>query len=163
MENQLNEQTTTERTEGLPPIRLPPPIVHFYITPTAPPPTPPLNYQWQQPLGLPLPPPTPPASIEKQKHKENHRRSSHSAVEKRRRERMNDKIERLKSLIPSCTAQFPTSVQQPIHKLSVLQAAIDYIEELHAHLENNLPQDDPFLKDLSVVTMHQKNKNKEAA
>jgi hypothetical protein len=76
---------------------------------------------------------------------------------------MNDKIDRLKSLIPSCTAQFPTSVQQPIHKLSVLQAAIDYIQELHQHLETNLPQDDPLLKDLSVVIMHQKNKDNNKA
>lgn len=70
---------------------------------------------------------------------------------------MNDKIERLKTLIPSCKSRFPTTVQQPIHKLSVLQAAIDYIQELHDQLETNLPQDDPILKSLSVVTM-KKNK-----
>ena len=71
---------------------------------------------------------------------------------------MNDKIEKLKALIPSCTAQFPTSVQQPIHKLSVLQAAIDYIQELHDQLKNTLPQDDPLIKDISIVAMHQNKK-----
>ncbi|CEG73082.1 hypothetical protein RMATCC62417_08528 [Rhizopus microsporus] len=74
------------------------------------------------------------------------RRLSHSAIEKRRRERMNDKIERLKSLIPSCNSPFPTTVQQPIHKLSVLQAAIDYINQLHVMLDGTLSQDDPIRK-----------------
>lgn len=159
MDKQPTSDNTTagQITDRLPPIQLPPSIVHLYI---APPPIPPLGYQWQQPIApQPIAPKTS-TSLDKQIHKENHRRSSHSAVEKRRRERMNDKIERLKSLIPSCTAKFPTSVQQPIHKLSVLQAAIDYIQELHEHLESNLSQDDPLLKDLSVVIMHQKNKDK---
>ncbi|KAI8636038.1 hypothetical protein BD408DRAFT_426777 [Parasitella parasitica] len=125
----------------LPPIQLPPPpIVHFYIAPPSVPPS--------YPQALPFTP-----SSSKANMKENSRRLSHSAVEKKRREKMNDKIERLKILIPSCKAQFPTSVQQPIHKLSVLQAAIDYIHELHNLLETNLPQDDPILKNLSVVTM----------
>ncbi|KAK4510697.1 uncharacterized protein ATC70_005130 [Mucor velutinosus] len=142
------------RPGGLPPIQLPPPIVHFYIAP--PPISPYQNWPLQSSTSTPPSPRT--SSPSKTNIKENNRRLSHSAVEKRRREKMNDKIERLKTLIPSCKSQFPTTVQQPIHKLSVLQAAIDYIQELHDQLEANLPQDDPILKSLSVVTM-KKNKS----
>lgn len=105
------------------------------------------------------PPPWPPAastqSHSKSKSNNRKQRSSHSMIEKRRREKMNDKIERLKKLIPACTPQFPFSVQQPIQKLSVLQAAIDYIQELHHQLQDSLPKDDPLLKELSTVLYHQ--------
>lgn len=119
---------------GLPPIKLPPPLLHFYTAPPVT--TTPSNYK---------------LSRAEQKPKITKRRTSHSAIEKRRRERMNDKIDTLKALIPSCTVQFPISVQQPIHKLSVLQAAIDYIEELHEKLRANLPENDPRLKNMPVV------------
>ncbi|CAO3645993.1 unnamed protein product [Mucor fragilis] len=147
------------RPGGLPPIQLPPPIVHFYI---APPPISPYQNWQPQPLqsSTSAPPSPRTSSPPKSSTKENNRRLSHSAVEKRRREKMNDKIERLKTLIPSCKSRFPTTVQQPIHKLSVLQAAIDYIQELHDQLETNLPQDDPILKSLSVVTMKKTKRNK---
>ncbi|KAI8069274.1 helix-loop-helix DNA-binding domain-containing protein [Gongronella butleri] len=72
------------------------------------------------------------------KERESHRRMSHSAIEKRRRERINDKIDQLKHLIPSCCpsndALQSASMHQPLHKLSVLQAAIDYINQLHGRL-----------------------------
>jgi hypothetical protein len=162
----LNVNSNRDRVvEGLPPIQLPPPIVHFYIAPphhqinnSSPHQSPPILWHHQPPQPQAQLPPTPPPST-----KENNRRSSHSAVEKRRRERMNDKIERLKTLIPSCNSQFPTTVQQPIHKLSVLQAAIDYIGELHKQLESSLPKDNPLLKDISVIMQQQENqKNKDS-
>ncbi|GAA5795406.1 hypothetical protein EDC94DRAFT_604915 [Helicostylum pulchrum] len=133
------------KIESLPPIQLPPPIVHYYIAPSA--------VTGQQPWHQTHAqlPPTPPTLSTKAERRETARRSSHSAIEKRRREKMNDKIDRLKGLIPSCNAHFPTSVQQPIHKLSVLQAAIDYIGELHNHLENTLPKDNPFLKEIAIM------------
>ncbi|KAI7902445.1 Myc-type, basic helix-loop-helix domain-containing protein [Cokeromyces recurvatus] len=56
--------------------------------------------------------------------RERARKISHSAIERRRRERMNDKISRLKELIPSCVEQ------ENIHKMTVLQSAIDYIIHL---------------------------------
>lgn len=66
---------------------------------------------------------------------------SHHHIEKRKRERINDKIDQLKVLIPSCnptsttTTLLPSvSMQQPLHKLSILQAAIDYIHQLHSQL-----------------------------
>lgn len=68
---------------------------------------------------------------------------SHGAIEKRRRERINDKIDQLKHLIPSCWSTHilpPASMHQPLHKLSVLQAAIEYIHQLHTELlELQLP------------------------
>ncbi|KAI9280074.1 Myc-type, basic helix-loop-helix domain-containing protein [Sporodiniella umbellata] len=53
--------------------------------------------------------------------REQARKVSHSAIEKRRRERMNEKIVQLKALVPLCAEQ------ENLHKISVLQGAIDYI------------------------------------
>ncbi|CAO3591246.1 unnamed protein product [Absidia cylindrospora] len=81
--------------------------------------------------------------------RETHRRLSHSAIEKRRRERINDKIDQLKHLIPSCCPTPNTlpsaSMHQPLHKLSVLQAAIDYIHQLHTQLIHHAPHLDALL------------------
>ncbi|CAG8578778.1 142_t:CDS:2, partial [Dentiscutata heterogama] len=52
------------------------------------------------------------------------RKVSHSAIERRRRERINDKIMQLKELIPSCADQ------DHLHKLSILQSSIEYIQYL---------------------------------
>lgn len=52
------------------------------------------------------------------------RKVSHSAIERRRRERINDKILQLKQLVPSCADQ------DHLHKLSILQSAIEYIRYL---------------------------------
>ncbi|KAI9340957.1 Myc-type, basic helix-loop-helix domain-containing protein, partial [Pilaira anomala] len=56
--------------------------------------------------------------------REKARKVSHSAIERRRRERINDKIMQLKQLIPSCAEQ------ENLHKMSILQSAIDYISYL---------------------------------
>jgi hypothetical protein len=56
--------------------------------------------------------------------REKARKVSHSAIERRRRERINDKILQLKQLIPSCAEQ------DNLHKMSILQSAIDYIAYL---------------------------------
>ncbi|KAL0085725.1 Myc-type, basic helix-loop-helix domain-containing protein [Phycomyces blakesleeanus] len=76
----------------------------------------------------------------KASEREQKRRLSHSAIEKRRRERMNDKIKQLKNMIPSCrpdgAGPVMASMYQPIHKLSVLQAAIDYIGQLHQQIQD---------------------------
>ncbi|KAL0081457.1 Myc-type, basic helix-loop-helix domain-containing protein, partial [Phycomyces blakesleeanus] len=56
--------------------------------------------------------------------REQARKVSHSAIERRRRERINDKILQLKELIPSCAEQ------DQLHKMSILQSAIDYITYL---------------------------------
>ncbi|KAG9285221.1 hypothetical protein G9A89_002117, partial [Geosiphon pyriformis] len=56
------------------------------------------------------------------------RKVSHSAIERRRRERINDKIIQLQQLVPSCANQ------PQIHKLTILQGAIDYIGYLQSCL-----------------------------
>ncbi|KAI8821333.1 uncharacterized protein EV422DRAFT_527743 [Fimicolochytrium jonesii] len=70
-------------------------------------------------------------SLAAEKLRRDHRRRlSHSAVERRRRERINDKLVHLRALLPSCPAG-----QEPAHKLTILQGAIDYI----SYLESQLP------------------------
>jgi Helix-loop-helix DNA-binding domain len=56
------------------------------------------------------------------------RKVSHSAIERRRREKINTKIQQLRQLIPSCADQ------DHLHKLNILQSAIEYINYLHAVL-----------------------------
>ncbi|CAG8712009.1 15750_t:CDS:2, partial [Dentiscutata heterogama] len=65
------------------------------------------------------------------------RKVSHSAIERRRRERINDKIMQLKDLIPSCADQ------DHLNKLCILQSSIEYIE---------------YLQDL-VITYRQREKD----
>ncbi|KAJ3099323.1 hypothetical protein HDU96_010744, partial [Phlyctochytrium bullatum] len=56
------------------------------------------------------------------------RKVSHSAIERRRRERINDKIMTLKRLVPACAGR------DNLHKLSILQSTIEYILELQGLL-----------------------------
>ncbi|KAI9598794.1 hypothetical protein BDF19DRAFT_410858 [Syncephalis fuscata] len=63
--------------------------------------------------------------VDKRDHQ---RRVSHSAIERRRRERINSEIGHLRRLVPSCRGQ------DHLHKLSVLQGAIAYIHELRRQL-----------------------------
>ncbi|KAI7880753.1 HLH-domain-containing protein [Lichtheimia hyalospora FSU 10163] len=57
------------------------------------------------------------------------RKVSHSAIERRRRERINDKIIQLRQLIPSCADQ------EHLNKMTILQSAIDYITHLKHTVE----------------------------
>lgn len=57
------------------------------------------------------------------------RKVSHSAIERRRRERINDKIVQLRQLIPSCADQ------EHLNKMTILQSAIDYITHLKHTVE----------------------------
>ncbi|KAI7815860.1 hypothetical protein BC939DRAFT_471198 [Gamsiella multidivaricata] len=52
------------------------------------------------------------------------RKVSHSAIERRRRERINDKILQLKHLVPACVDE------DHLHKLSILQSTIEYVQYL---------------------------------
>ncbi|KAI8394122.1 uncharacterized protein BYT42DRAFT_609865 [Radiomyces spectabilis] len=74
-------------------------------------------------------PPIPTISEKSAHQREQARKSSHSAIERRRRERINDQIMQLKQLIPGC------STQVNAHKLTVLQQAIDYIIYLQSILK----------------------------
>jgi len=59
-----------------------------------------------------------------QETREMMRKVSHSAIERRRRERINDKILQLKHLVPACVDE------DHLHKLSILQSTIEYIQYL---------------------------------
>ncbi|KAH9904160.1 hypothetical protein F4778DRAFT_734257 [Xylariomycetidae sp. FL2044] len=71
------------------------------------------------------------------------RKTAHSLIERRRRLRMNTEFDILKDLIPAC--------ERDMHKLAVLQAAIEYIRYLLdciARLESRLdttPTNTPFV------------------
>lgn len=62
--------------------------------------------------------------------REQARKISHSAIERRRREKINDKIFQLKELIPSC------SDRDNLHKMTILQSAIEYIKYLKEVVED---------------------------
>ncbi|BFZ58683.1 Sterol regulatory element-binding protein 2 [Savitreella phatthalungensis] len=59
------------------------------------------------------------------------RKTTHSQIEKRRREKINDTMIRLKALVPACHGNEAT-----LRKLDVLQATADYIEVLQARLRD---------------------------
>ncbi|KAF9931720.1 hypothetical protein BGZ65_004758 [Modicella reniformis] len=59
-----------------------------------------------------------------QETREMMRKVSHSAIERRRRERINDKILQLKHLVPACVDE------DHLHKLSILQSTIEYVQYL---------------------------------
>ncbi|KAH6564870.1 hypothetical protein BASA50_003523 [Batrachochytrium salamandrivorans] len=56
------------------------------------------------------------------------RKATHSAIERRRRERINDKIAQLKTLLPSCANK------SGLHKLTIIEEGIHYIRQLEQHL-----------------------------
>ncbi|KAI8638360.1 hypothetical protein BD408DRAFT_352019 [Parasitella parasitica] len=63
--------------------------------------------------------------------REQARKISHSAIERRRREKINDKILQLRDLIPSCAER------ENLHKMTILQSAIDYITYLKKVIEDS--------------------------
>ncbi|KAI8994700.1 hypothetical protein BDB01DRAFT_846712 [Pilobolus umbonatus] len=75
-------------------------------------------------------PTTPSLSPSTADQREQARKVSHSAIERRRREKINDKILQLKQLIPSC------SDRENLHKMTILQSAIDYIVYLKKTVED---------------------------
>lgn len=80
------------------------------------------------------------SSQQQQQQQQKKQRTLHSSIEKRRRERINDKIQQLKEMVPACNPYSEKnpiagpSLYQPLHKLTILQAAIEYIEEMHQKL-----------------------------
>ncbi|KAI9203687.1 uncharacterized protein BJ171DRAFT_509281 [Polychytrium aggregatum] len=62
--------------------------------------------------------------------KEMLRKVSHSAIERRRREKINQRILQLKSMVPACANQ------DSIHKLSILEYTIEYIYSLHQQIDS---------------------------
>ncbi|KAI8086119.1 uncharacterized protein BX664DRAFT_359673 [Halteromyces radiatus] len=166
-EDTIDGTTPPTSPRVLPPIDLPLPMmpypaIHFPPTPlhtfSSPPPLTHLSPPSGSPTTKKHSKTTKPVATKTMKRttaddREHHRRLSHSAIEKRRRERINDKIDQLKHLIPSCCPSPDTlpsaSMHQPLHKLSVLQAAIDYIHQLHSQL---VQQHEPSLSLSSALS-----------
>jgi hypothetical protein len=71
--------------------------------------------------------------------REQARKVSHSAIERRRRERINDKILQLRDLIPAC------SERDNLHKMTILQSAIDYIVYLKKVIDDLEGDKDKFI------------------
>ncbi|ORY04172.1 helix-loop-helix DNA-binding protein [Basidiobolus meristosporus CBS 931.73] len=101
-------------------------------------------------FSYPYPLPTPMSGAysrisDERQEKEILRKVSHSAIERRRRERINDKIFQLKTLVPSCANQVN------LHKLSILESTIEYIHELQSRLSqvdessNDIKKETPVL------------------
>ncbi|ORZ13374.1 hypothetical protein BCR41DRAFT_371506 [Lobosporangium transversale] len=67
-----------------------------------------------------------------QETREMMRKVSHSAIERRRRERINDKILQLKCLVPACVDE------DHLHKLSILQSTIEYIQYLKSVIPESI-------------------------
>lgn len=61
------------------------------------------------------------------------RKTTHSQIEKRRREKINDTMERLKNLVPACHEADASSLR----KLDVLTATADYIEDMQRALKRH--------------------------
>ncbi|KAJ1559307.1 hypothetical protein HK096_000987 [Nowakowskiella sp. JEL0078] len=66
-----------------------------------------------------------------QQSQERARKAAHSALERQRRERMNNKIQKLRSLLPN------TAQTQNMSKLDILQYSIDYINELQNQIRKS--------------------------
>ncbi|EGF77350.1 hypothetical protein BATDEDRAFT_91690 [Batrachochytrium dendrobatidis JAM81] len=56
------------------------------------------------------------------------RKATHSAIERRRRERTNDKIAQLKDMLPSCAGR------SGLHKLTILEEGIQYTRMLEGQI-----------------------------
>ncbi|TPX70570.1 hypothetical protein SpCBS45565_g01617 [Spizellomyces sp. 'palustris'] len=119
-----------QERQSLPPVAS---VFHpqYAQRPALPPPHHLVQPSYPQPLALiKQEPRSPPSRPDEKTDKELLRKVSHSAIERRRRERINDKIMQLKGLVPSCAHQ------ENLHKLSILQNAIDYIRLLKDQLEH---------------------------
>ncbi|KAJ1542144.1 hypothetical protein HK096_009611 [Nowakowskiella sp. JEL0078] len=80
-----------------------------------------------------------------QQSQERERKAAHSALERQRRERMNNKIHRLRSLLPN------TTHTQNMSKLDILQYSIDYINEL----QNIIRKSGQHLPDMRTSNLKQ--------
>ncbi|KAK9467282.1 hypothetical protein V1512DRAFT_260850 [Lipomyces arxii] len=58
------------------------------------------------------------------------RKVAHSAIERRRRSKMNDEFESLKTIVPACRAASENHGEANLHKLGILQATVEYLKYL---------------------------------
>ncbi|KAK9454479.1 hypothetical protein V1511DRAFT_488854 [Dipodascopsis uninucleata] len=64
------------------------------------------------------------------------RKIAHSAIERRRRSKMNEEFEALKTLVPACRVAVETHGEASLHKLGILQATVEYMKYLEQCLTN---------------------------
>ncbi|KAK9479269.1 hypothetical protein V1514DRAFT_328916 [Lipomyces japonicus] len=58
------------------------------------------------------------------------RKIAHSAIERRRRSKMNEEFDALKLLVPACKVALETQGEASLHKLGILQATVEYLRYL---------------------------------
>ncbi|KAK9447598.1 uncharacterized protein V1518DRAFT_421415 [Limtongia smithiae] len=63
------------------------------------------------------------------------RKIAHSAIERRRRSKMNDEFDALKSMVPACRVASQANGETNLHKLGILQATVEYLRYLEECIE----------------------------
>ncbi|KAK7203552.1 hypothetical protein BZA70DRAFT_282724 [Myxozyma melibiosi] len=58
------------------------------------------------------------------------RKIAHSAIERRRRSKMNEEFESLRNMVPACRVASQTHGEASLHKLGILQATVEYLRYL---------------------------------
>ncbi|KAK9349604.1 hypothetical protein V1523DRAFT_422416 [Lipomyces doorenjongii] len=58
------------------------------------------------------------------------RKIAHSAIERRRRSKMNEEFDALKTMVPACRVASQTHGEASLHKLGILQATVEYVRYL---------------------------------
>ncbi|KAK9388381.1 hypothetical protein V1515DRAFT_598682 [Lipomyces mesembrius] len=58
------------------------------------------------------------------------RKIAHSAIERRRRSKMNEEFDALKTMVPACRVASQTHSEASLHKLGILQATVEYVRYL---------------------------------
>ncbi|KAK9464167.1 uncharacterized protein V1516DRAFT_669753 [Lipomyces oligophaga] len=69
------------------------------------------------------------------------RKIAHSAIERRRRSKMNEEFDSLKIMVPACRVASQTHGDASLHKLGILQATVEYVrylEECISQLQNRV-------------------------
>ncbi|KAI8893203.1 hypothetical protein BC833DRAFT_609245 [Globomyces pollinis-pini] len=83
------------------------------------------------------------SEVDEWESKEALRKSTHSAIEKRRRQKIQQQINLLKQLVPACTSRDDTE------KYAILQSTADYIKEVHQLLRNIQKKDPSLIPDIA--------------
>lgn len=69
--------------------------------------------------------------------KKSARKTAHSAIERRRRSKMNEEFDSLKQLVPACRQSIAAEGGDAgLHKLTILQATVEYVRYLQACLDS---------------------------
>ncbi|KAK9484878.1 hypothetical protein V1527DRAFT_468425 [Lipomyces starkeyi] len=88
--------------------------------------------QQSQPLETPAPPKSKrgTSSSSSAATRKTARKIAHSAIERRRRSKMNEEFDSLKNMVPACRVASQTHGEASLHKLGILQATVEYVRYL---------------------------------